>query len=82
MESITGTENERDGVKEEAQVAVGAGDVKARVEDDLARAQSSLATVEEAKRKVKIKTSSLEVEGTSVLLEIGAAKDEVCSLQS
>ena len=42
MESIMGAEKERDGVKEEAQVsrlvAVGVGDAKARVEDDLARA--------------------------------------------
>ena len=51
-------------------------------EDDLARAQGVLAAAEEAKRKAEAKTAHLEVEPTSLLLEIGAAKDEVCSLQS
>ena len=77
---------ERDRAKEEAQVArlavVAVGDVKARAEDDLDRAQSALAAVEEAKRKDKVETARLEVEWTSFLLEIGVAKDEVCSLQS
>ena len=35
-----------------------------------------------SRRKVKIETSRLEVERTSLLLELGAAKDEVSSLHS
>ena len=52
------------------------------MEDDLARVKSTLAAVEEAKCKVEAEIAYLEVERTSLQLEIGAAKDEVCSLQS
>ena len=52
------------------------------MEDDLARVQEALVVVEEAKRKAKAETSRLEVERTSLLLELGAAKDEVSSLHS
>ena len=38
--------------------------------------------MEEAKRKAEAKTSHLEVERTSLLLEVGEAKDEVSSLHS
>ena len=38
--------------------------------------------MEEARRKAKAKAARLEVERTSLLLEIGAAKDEVSSLHS
>ena len=62
--------------------SITAGDAKAWAEDDLAKAQSALAVAEEAKRKAKAESARLEVERTSLLLEIGAAKDEVCSLQS
>ena len=83
---MKGVEKEMDRAKEEAQVArlaaVAAGDAKAWAEDNLARAQGALTTVEEAKRKAEAKSVRLEVEWTSLLLEIGAAKDEVCSLQS
>ena len=41
-----------------------------------------MAAAEEAKRKVEAETAWLEVERTSLLSEIGAAKDEVCSLKS
>ena len=41
-----------------------------------------MAVVEEAKRKAEAKTAHLEVEWTSLLLKLGAAKDEVSSLQS
>ena len=79
-----GTENERDRVKEEVEVAqlvvVATSEAKARAEDDLARVQSALATAEEVKRKSEVETTRLEVKRTSLLLEIGAAKDEVCSL--
>ena len=85
-ERITSAAKERDRAKEEAQVAklaaVTAGDIKAWAENDLARVQSALAATEEAKRKAESETACLEVERMSLLLEIGAAKDEVCSLQS
>ena len=37
---------------------------------------------EEARRKVEAETAHLEVERTSLLLDIEAAKDEVSSFQS
>ena len=49
---------------------------------DLARVQDALAAVEEAKHKAKSEASRLDVERTSLLLEIGVAKEEVSSLQS
>ena len=42
----------------------------------------ALVVTEEAKRKVEVETTRLEVKWTSLLLEIGAAKDEVFSLHS
>ena len=51
------------------------------MKDDLARAQRALAATEEAKPKAEDETALLEVKRTSLLLEIGAAKDEVCSRQ-
>ena len=47
------------------------------MEDGLARAQRALAAAEEAKPKAEDKTALLEVERASLLLEIGATKDEV-----
>ena len=38
--------------------------------------------MEEVKCKVEVEAARLEVERTSLLLEIGAAKDEVSSFQS
>ena len=58
------------------------GDVRARAEDDLGRVRDTLAVVEEAKCKAKSKTAHLEVERTSLLLELGAEKDKVSSFQS
>ena len=52
------------------------------MKNDLARAWGALAATEEAKRKAEVEIARLEVERTFLLLEIGAAKDEVCSLQS
>ena len=69
---MKGTKEERDKAEEEAQVArldiVATGDAKT--------------WMEEARRKAKAETTRLEVKQTSLLLDIGAAKDEVCSLQS
>ena len=48
----------------------------------MARVQDALAVAEEAKRKAEAEVARLEVEQTSLLLEIGAAKDEVSSLHS
>ena len=44
--------------------------------------QDALAVVEETKRKAEAETALLEVKRTLLLLELGAAKDEVSSLQS
>ena len=48
--------------------------------NQMARVQAALAIVEEARRKAEV--ARLEVEWTSLLLEIGATKDEVSSFQS
>ena len=62
------------------------GDAKARTEAELAKVQDSLAATEEAKRKAKVEAkveaeaSHVEVERTSLLLEIGVTKEEVASL--
>ena len=52
------------------------------MEDDLARVQDALVVAEEAKRKAEAEIACLEVDRTSHLLELGATKDEVSSLQS
>ena len=71
---MKGVEEERDRAKEEAQVAqlaiVAIGEGKAWAEDDLAQAQGALAAAEEAKRKAEAESSLMEVERTSLLLEI------------
>ena len=85
-EKIARAEKERDEAKKEAQVSwlvtVSAGDAKVRAKDDLARVQEALAVTEEAKRKVEDDIARLEVERTSLLLDLGATKDEVSSLHS
>ena len=53
-----------------------------QAEYGLARVQDALVIAEEARRKVEAKVASLEVEQTSLLLEVGATKDEVSTLQS
>ena len=60
--------------------AITTGDAKVRAEDDLVRAQDAQTITEEAMPKVEAEV--LEVERTSLLLEVGATKDEVSSLQS
>ena len=86
IERATGAKNERDEAKEEAQVAhlaaVAVGDVKARVESDLAKVQESLVATEEARRKAEAEIDRLEVERTSLLLELMEANDRVSSLHS
>ena len=52
------------------------------MEVDLTKAQDALAVVEEARCKAEAEATRLEVERTSLLLEIRAAKDEVSSLHS
>ena len=46
------------------------------MKDELARVQDALAAAEEARRKVEVEVACLEVEQTSVLLEIRVTKDE------
>ena len=60
------------------------GDTKALVEDKLARAQDALVVAEEGRHKAEAEAEAthLEVERTSLLLEIEAAKDELSSLHS
>ena len=88
-----GAKKERDESKEEAQVArlatVTVGDVRAKLEGDLARVKDALAAIEEtravakeARCKVKSEAARIEVDRTSLLLELGTTKDEVSSLQS
>ena len=59
-----------------------AGNARARADEDLARVQKALAAVEEGRHKVEAVTACLEVEVTSLLLELEATKDEVSSLYS
>ena len=46
------------------------------------RVQEALAVAKEGKCKEEVETACLEVERTSLLLELGATKDEVSSLHS
>ena len=92
QESIVGEEKiewvkkERDEAKQEAkvafQVAIAAGEDKARAEDDLARMRDALEAVEEDERGLKAKVSRLTVEQTLLLLELEISRDEVSALHS
>ena len=86
IERIAGAGKERDEAKEDAQLAqLGANaacDAKARVEDNLGRVQDALVVPEEARRKAKAEVDLLEVERTSLLMEIRTTKDKVSSLHS
>ena len=69
--------------------AVEVGDARANMEGDLARVKDALAAAkearavaEEAKRKLKSEAVRLEVDRTSLLLELRMVKEEVSSLQS
>ena len=72
--------------KQKAKVAIlavsVASNAKARANEDLARVQEALAAAEEGKCKGEAETARLKVEQTSLLLELGATKDEVSSLHS
>ena len=48
----------------------------------MVRVRDTLVVAEEAKRKAEAETTHLEVERTFLLLDLGATKDEVSSLQS
>ena len=65
-------------------VTSGVSDTRAGANEDLARVQEALVAAEEGKCKaeVEVETARLEVERTSLLLELGATKDEVSSLHS
>ena len=56
--------------------------MKAQEEKELARVQDALVVANEARHKAEAEASHLEVERTSLLLEIRVGKDEVSSLQS
>ena len=58
------------------------GDVKARAENDLTRVLDALIVAEEDGLRLEAEVSRLEVEQTSLLLELEASKDEVSSLHS
>ena len=85
-ERIVRMKKERDEAKQEAKVARLAASeatkAKARAKEDLARVQEALVATEEGSHKAKAKIAHLEVERTSLLLELGATKDEVPSLYS
>ena len=48
----------------------------------MARVQGALAVLEETRCKAEVETSRLEVERTSLLLELRATKDKASSLHS
>ena len=52
------------------------------MEGVLAKVQEALAVAKEARHKAEAETSRLEVDRTSLLLELGAAKYEVSFLHS
>ena len=54
----------------------------ARAEENLTGVQETFAAMEEGKRKAEAETALLEVERTSLLLELRATKDEMSSLHS
>ena len=58
------------------------GDAQARVEKNLAKVQEALVAAEEGRHKADAENALLEVERTSLLLELKVTKDEVSSLHS
>ena len=79
-------EKEKDKAKQEAMVArlaaSAVGDARVRVEEDLAMVQVALSAAEEGMLKAEAKIAYLEVEWTSLLLDLKETKDEVSSLHS
>ena len=57
-----------------------AGNAKARVESKLARVQNALAVAEEPRRKAEDEVSRPTDERVSLLLELGACKDEISAI--
>ena len=58
------------------------GNVRAKVESELARVQNSLAVAEEARRKAEDEASRLADERVSLLLELRTCKDEMSAIQA
>ena len=86
VEKVARAEAERDVARHEASMACmdadAAGSARAKVESELARVQNASAVSEEARWKAEDKASRLAVERFSLLLELGASKDEVSALQA
>ena len=82
VERITSVEKERDEAQNAWLAVVAVGDAKAWAKDNLARVQDALVIVEKSMSKAEDEIAYLEIEWTSLLLEVGATKDDVCSLQS
>ena len=58
------------------------GNAKARAEDNLVRVQDALVITKEARLKAGAEVARLEVEWTSLMLEIRVTKDEMSYLHS
>ena len=63
-------------------MATTVGDAKARVEDDMAKALNALAAAEEGRCRSEAEIACLEVERTSLSLELEAFKGEVSFLHA
>ena len=58
------------------------GNVRARVESELARVQNASAMTEEARRKADDEVSRLTDKRVSLLLELGTCKDEISAIRA
>ena len=67
---IEWVEKERNEAKVARLTVVAAGDAKARVKDDLTRAQDTLAATEEEEHRLGAEVTRMAVERTSLLLEL------------
>ena len=78
-------EEERDAARHDSLMAHmdadAAGNVRARLESELARVQSALAAIEEARQKANDEVSCLTDERVSLLLKLGTCKDEIPAIQ-
>ena len=85
VERIARAKSERDAARHDALMACmdanAEGNVRARVEYELAKVQNALATTEEAKWKVDDKVSRLTDERVSLLLKLGTCKDEISAIR-
>ena len=84
VERTAQVEAERDVARHDALMARmdadAAGNAKARVESKLARVQNALAVAKEPRRKADDEVSRLTDERVSLLLELGACKDEIYAI--